>query len=127
MNQDKITYTNVYLKFKELFAGHDDFLNKTEKENRIDPADGSHVPFEMAVVPFLLHLADIGDEESLRKAFAFLEQMATSEDKEVQAVLQFSVLEPLADDDEGYAKIKKYLGKETLSYLPYLRQYLNID
>lgn len=127
MKQEDITYANVYSKFKKLFADNDGFLNKTEKENRVDPADGSHVPFEVVVVPFLLHLADTHDEAGLAKAFSFLEQMAVSQDKEVQAVLQFSVLEPLVDNDENYAKIKNYLGKETLSYLPYLRQYLSLD
>ncbi len=127
MKQKNITYANVYSKFKESFADNDEFLNKKEEENRIDPSDGSHVPFEMVVVPFLLHLVGTHDETGLAKAFSFLEQMAASQDKEVQAVLQFSVLEPLVDNDENYTKIKKYLGKETLSYLPYLRQYLSLD
>lgn len=75
---------------------------------------GAHNIFGDILNPFLIEaLHKNENEELLKKVFAFLERMATSNDSLVQEVLGCTVLERIGDDKAILKKAKKYMKEET--------------
>lgn len=119
-----MNYDKLYTEFKESVPECISFCNKEEIENLIDNTVGIHVSFAMVVVPYILYILDNKDEKIVQKCFRFLEEMATCQDSKVQEVLDFTILEQLAD--EGRDKIqeyKKYMGMNTLQHCKKVEEY----
>ena len=125
--ENDLSYENAYAKFKSQFPEDQGFFERKEKETCVDPSDGAHLPFGMVVVPFLFRLVDISDEQKIRRCFAFFEKISLSSDKELSAVVQFSILEAIVDNESYFKKLKPYFAKEMLSYFPYLHLYMDFD
>lgn len=106
--EDKLTYQNVYAQFKSLFQEDRGFFEQKERETGIDKGDGAHLLFGMVVTPFLYHLADISDGPKIKKCFSFFDEMSTSSDKELSAVVQFSILEDVVSNKNYFEKLKAY-------------------
>ncbi len=104
--ENKLTFENVYQKFKAELKEDISYITDKEQETGVNDTDGAHIQFGMVVVPYLYHLVDIQDDAKIEKCFAFFDQMATSPDDEMDAIVQFSVLEYVVTDDIYYDKLK---------------------
>lgn len=83
----------------------------------IDDTDGMHVVFGMVIVPYILHIVQNKKTSEINKVFSFLENMAIYKDTKVNEVLDFTVLEQLADEDsDKLRQCKKYMGINTLKH-----------
>jgi hypothetical protein len=70
--------------------------------------------FEDVLQEFLFELLDADrDDPLLPRAFKFLEEMATSQDKEVVNLLWIAILEPLVPQRERLRRSWKYMGGKT--------------
>ena len=79
-----------------------------------DEEPGAHNIFGDIVNPYFLCLLKTEEtQEHLKRVFDFLEEMAKSEDKLVQEVLNCTVLERLGDDKEILKRASKYMGQKT--------------
>lgn len=73
-----------------------------------------HIIFGDVLNPYIITLLREGNaDQTLEKAFDFLEQMAISSDERVQEVLAVTVLEQLGDDPLILEKARQYMGSET--------------
>ena len=59
-----------------------------------------------------------------KRIFRFLEEMANSEDKEVQNVLIVTVLERLGDSEGIFFEAKKYMGEKTNEFSTEIENWL---
>lgn len=83
----------------------------------LDEKDGVHILFGMVIVPYILYLLDEKRDITLKKMSDFLEKMARCDDIKVQEVLDFTILEQLADEwHERMEQCKKYMQEKTLEH-----------
>lgn len=117
-------YEDLYNDFKrDIFEGKE-FYEKKEKENSIDESVGMHIIFGLVVVPYIIYLLQIKDISTLKKIFKFLERMAISRDIKVNEVLDFTILEQLADEGHDLLfQCKPYMGTNTLQHCEEIEKY----
>ncbi len=123
--KNNLTYENVYQEFKNEFKEDSSFFTCKEKETSINDTDGAHLQFGMVIVPYLYHLIDLKDDAKIQKCFNFFDRMSNSVDKELSAVVQFSILEDIVTNQKYSNKLEKYFTDEMKSYLPYLHSYID--
>ncbi len=119
-----MNYGKLYSEFKAAVPESVGFCEEKEVENFIDDTVGIHVSFGMIVVPYILYIVDNREDTVIQKIFCFMEQMAICQDIKVQEVLDFTILEQLAD--EGHDKLqecKKYMGMNTLQHCEKVEEY----
>lgn len=119
-----MNYDELYTEFKETVPECIGFCNEKEIENLVDDTVGIHVAFAMVIVPYILYIVNNREENVIQKIFYFMEQMAVCQDIKVQEVLDFTILEQLAD--EGHDKLeecKKYMGMNTLQHCKKVEEY----
>lgn len=119
-----MNYDNLYKEFKTIIHESIDFCNNKEYENHLDETDGIHIFFGMVIVPYFLYLIDNKEVEIIKKVSDFMEKMANCEEVKVQEVLNFTILEQLAD--EGHDRLeqfKKYMQKSTLQHCHFVEKY----
>lgn len=85
--------------------------------------DMPHVVFEDSFVPIIKASLNTGHSD-VDHVFAFIEEMATSEDEEVQNLLLVSVLEALADDGAVRERAKENMLEATYSLYQELSFYM---
>lgn len=116
-------YNELYKSFKEEIPESYSFFEVKEKENLIDETDGIHIVFGMVIVPYILHIVQNDKMYEINKVFSFLENMAICEDVKIKEVLDFTVLEQLADEGHDIlGQCKQYMGKtplEIAEQMPY--------
>lgn len=101
-----------------------EYFYKRKAENLIDENSGAHIIFGLILVPFILEQHYNGHVRLLKQIFRFLEKMAVSDDPKVVEVLDFTVLEQLADEENVVlSDLKKYMGPATLQHLASIMQY----
>jgi hypothetical protein len=82
-----------------------------------DQDAGAHNIYSEVLKPYLISLLNSdGHAEALRRVFGFLEQLANHEDRRVQEVVAFSVLEELGGESELVEKARKHMGPKTLEF-----------
>ncbi len=100
------------------------------KENLIDKDTGVHVVFGIIIVPYLVNLLkreSQNDNDILKRAFIFFEEMARSNDKLIQEVLEFTVIESFIDEDEVVLmNAYKYMLSETREASKAVERFFNI-
>lgn len=117
-------YDGIYKTFKEEIPEGYSFFEAKEKENLIDETDGIHIVFGMVIVPYILHIVQNNKLLEINKVFSFLENMAISEDIKIKEVLDFTVLEQLADEGhDTLRQCKRYMGKNTLKHCEEIEKY----
>lgn len=117
-------YENLYREFKENIPESVDFCNKKEKENSIDETVGIHIAFGMVFVPFVLKMVEEQKNSSIKNVFHFMEKMAVCEDVKVREVLDFTILEQLADEGhDTLNECKKYMNSVTLQHCEEIEKY----
>ena len=118
-----MTYESVLdTAFKELpeFKNeYDDFVSK----DIIDNNSGMHIVFSYVFVPMVEKNIKANDKRKLRKICDFLEKMAASNDEEVQAICDQSILEVLCGEYQDKILIPLF-GEKTLEGLYSVRQYI---
>ena len=108
---------------KEIPEGYS-FFEVKEKENLIDETDGIHTVFGMVIVPYILHIVQNDKMLEINTIFSFLENMAICEDVKIKEVLDFTVLEQLADEGHGtLEQCKQYMGTNTLIHCEEVEKY----
>lgn len=117
-------YDELYKAFKEEIPEGLSFFEIKEKENLIDGTDGVHIAFGMVIVPYILHIVQNEKTMEINKVFSFLENMAMCEDIKVNEVLDFTVLEQLADEGHDMLEqCKKYMKKNTIQHCEEIEKY----
>lgn len=117
-------YDELYKTFKEEIPEGYSFFEVKEKENLIDETDGIHIVFGMVIVPYILHIIQNDKMLEINKVFSFLENMAICEDVKIKEVLDFTVLEQLADEGhDTLGQCKQYMKKNTLKHCEEVEKY----
>lgn len=79
-------------------------------------------------MPLIYEFLEKKDDERLKMAFAFFEDMANSDDSRIQELLQFTILENLTtESEEIYKAAQKYIGPETKTFVNQVATYMNIE
>ncbi|MDO4179485.1 MAG: hypothetical protein Q4D21_09930 [Phascolarctobacterium sp.] len=100
-------------------------MEMLETSSHIDTKDGMHVIFGMVVVPYLVHLLDLGDKDKLKRAFEYFEKMASSGDILICEVLEFTILEDLISRGAKNLELaKKFMQHETLESCLKVEKYM---
>ena len=73
-------YDELYKKFISEFPDDEPAINAIAAENAVDNEDGMHIAFGMVVLPFLSRLVEENQTAKIEKAFAYFEEMASSDD-----------------------------------------------
>ena len=80
--------------------------------------------FSFNIFPLIREWCSI-DKHTVNKVFGIFENMANSDETDVLKVLDFSVLEPIADmDDSDRSIIEKYMKAETIDQYQYIRDHM---
>lgn len=117
-------YDELYKNFKERIPVDQAFFEAKEKENLIDETDGIHIIFGMVIVPYILYVVQNNKIIEIKKVFSFLEDMAGCEDVKIKEVLDFTVLEQLADEGpDVLERCKRYMGENTLKHCEEVEKY----
>lgn len=117
-------YDELYKTFKEEIPEGYSFLELKEKEYLIDETDGIHMAFGMVIVPYILHIVQNNKMLEINKVFSFLENMAICEDVKIKEVLDFTVLEQLADEGhDTLEQCKQHMKKNTLKHCEEIEKY----
>ena len=117
-------YDELYKTFKEEIPEGYSIFEVKEKENLIDETDGIHIVFGMVIVPYILHIVQNNKMYEINKVFSFLENMAMCEDVKIKEVLDFTVLEQLADEGhDTLGRCKRYMKKNTLMHCEEIEKY----
>ena len=110
-------YNELYKDFRKIIPECIDFCSMKERENLLDANDGIHIFFGMVIVPYFIYLVDTNQDILAKKVSSFFENMANSEDIKVQEVLDFTVLEQLANEGhDKFEQYKKYMENESLEH-----------
>jgi len=119
-------YDTLYRDFIEKIPESEDYCSLKAKEHLIDDSTGIHVVFGMVIVPYILELAEAKNNYGLQKIFEFLEEMAESEDVKVREVLDFTILEQLADyGGDVLDDVKAFMKQKTLEHCEAIELYFN--
>ena len=117
-------YDELYNTFKKEIPEGCSFFEVKEKENLIDETDGIHIAFGMVIVPYILYIVQNNKMLEINKVFSFLEKMAICEDIKIKEVLDFTVLEQLADEGhDTFGQCKQYMKKNTLKHCEEVEKY----
>ncbi len=127
MKNIKLTFENLYENFKNIFPQYRDFFQNKEKSNLVDENDGAHISFAFCVVPFIFKLVDEGKNDELKKAFEYIEFMASSKDPLISEVVAFTILEKICVDEKYFSYLSVYFGKNTMKLIPLVKQFVKLD
>ena len=117
-------YDELYKTLKKEIPEGYSFFEVKEKKNLIDEIDGIHIVFGMVIVPYILHIVQNNKLLEINKVFSFLENMAICEDVKIRDVLDFTVLEQLADEGhDTFGQCKQYMKKNTLKHCEEVEKY----
>ena len=112
---DKMLYDSLYSDFCELFKEDRRIFEEKQKAQLIEDCDGMHILFGFIVVPYVINLINECENEKVKTAFAFFEEMADSKDAKISEVLEFTVLEGLiARGPKFLNTCKSLMGDKTL-------------
>lgn len=118
-------YELLYDDFLQCFPDDAALLEANARELSVEPSDGMHIMFGIVVVPFILKLVEEKNDEKLKIAFDFFEQMECSKNTMISEVLEFTVLEDLISQEKSVLNYcKSYMGKETLKGCQIVERYM---
>lgn len=119
-------YETLYGDFIEKIPESEKYCSLKAIENLIDDSTGVHVVFGMIIVPYIIEMAESKNNVILQKVFDFLEGMAECEDVKIREVLDFTILEQLADHGgdvlDGF---KTFMKQKTLEHCEAVELYFN--
>ena len=93
------------------------------EKDYLDKDSGNHIVFGYAFVPVLTEAIKSRDRACVERMFAFLEQMAASQDHLVGEVCDFSILEALNDEFDDQVLLT-YMGPETRKDFACIKAYM---
>lgn len=106
-------YKSLYASYLKSIKSLNTELESFRKNEKIDEEDGMHVIFGMVVLPFIFK--NLNNADFLSQSFDFFEEMYECENQLVQEVLDFTILEGIADQNEEIRKVlKSYMKSNTL-------------
>ena len=111
----------------ELFAAVPEIVPVVMKkmaEEEISEEDGMHTIFSFIIVPLIGEWCKT-DKQIGNQIFDFFENMARVDDTGVLEILDFSVLEPIADMNESEREIiENYMKSETMERYQHIRDHM---
>lgn len=109
----KITYENMADKLVEALP---ELRPEYEAELEYwgDEKPGRHVTYGNILNPHIESALESHDEDFLRRAFSFLEELANHDDEKVQEVVGVTVCEGLIGNKKLLPAAKSYMGEATL-------------
>lgn len=119
-----LTYDNLIQEAQNNLPMFKTKYNQLVEDDVIDTESGKHIVFGYAFTPVLSEAIAKDDEETAKKMFLFLEQMASSEDNLVVEVCDQSVLEVLNDQFDDKV-LKRYMGTNTRDGFKAIKQYMS--
>ena len=119
-------YETLYGDFIEKIPESEKYCSLKASENLIDDSTGVHVVFGMVIVPYIIEMAEAKNNSILQKVFDFLEGMAECEDVKIREVLDFTILEQLADHGGDIVDgFKPFMKQKTLEHCEAVELYFN--
>lgn len=119
-------YKSLYASYLKSIKSLNTELELFRKNEKIDTEDGMHVIFGMVVLPFIFR--NLNNVDFLSQSFDFFEEMSECEDHLVQEVLDFTILEGIADQNEETRKvIKSFMRRNTLLSFEKICNYMNLN
>ena len=116
-----LTYETVVQEVLTAIPEVKTYYNKLIEEDVIDSESGAHIVFGYVYVPVLLDAFKTNNTALIKRMFEFLEQMASSSDKECCSVCDFSVLEAINDEIPDNV-LYSYMGAETRLDFDYMKK-----
>lgn len=117
-------YDNLYIEFKKEVPECLEFFRIKEADNLVDETVGVHISFGLVAVPYIGSVVGNKKSEEISKVFNFMEKMAVSDDIKVQEVLDFTILEGLADEGHDVLEqCKKYMKINTVQHCEEVEKY----
>ena len=121
-----LKYDELYKGFISSFSDDKDTINAIAAENAVDDEDGMHIAFGMVVLPFLSRLVEENQTAKIEKAFAYFEEMASSDDHLISEVLEFTVIEGIiALGNDFVSKCISYMKPHTYDSFKAISQNFN--
>ena len=119
-------YDELYKNFIYEFSDDEPAINAIAAENAVDDEDGMHIAFGMVVLPFLSRLVEENQTAKIEKAFAYFEEMASSDDHLISEVLEFTVIEGIiALGNDFVSKCISYMKPHTYDCFKAISQNFN--
>ena len=119
-------YDELYKNFIYEFSDDEPAINAIAAENAVDDEDGMHIAFGMVVLPFLSRLVEENQTAKIEKAFAYFEEMASSDDHLISEVLEFTVIEGIiALGNDFVSKCISYMKPHTYDSFKAISQNFN--
>ncbi|MBQ3848735.1 MAG: hypothetical protein II748_07810 [Clostridia bacterium] len=119
-------YDELYKNFIYEFSDDEPAINAIAAENAVDDEDGMHIAFGMVVLPFLSRLIEEDQTAKIEKAFAYFEEMASSDDHLISEVLEFTVIEGIiALGNDFVSKCISYMKPHTYDSFKAISQNFN--
>ena len=111
-----INYNNlIYIAAENIDEFKKQYLVELERDN-IDKDSGVHTVFSLVFNPILFNAIKHNDEALINKMFKFMEEMEICGDTYVAEVLEFTILEELADEFDESELTKHMLPETKLAY-----------
>lgn len=113
---EKVLYENLAEKLVEVVP---EIRPQYESERQWWGEDmpGAHIIYGDVLDPYLISLLESCDQEdTLKRIFAFLEELANHEDAHVQEVVAVTVCEDLGANKKLLEKARKYMGDTTFRF-----------
>lgn len=118
---EAITFENMSEKLVEKFP---ELRPRYEEECKWweDEVPGQHIIYGDILNPYIVSLLESDEqgssehEATLKRIFAFLEELVNHEDEDIQGVVVTTVLEYLDSPKVQLEKARKYMGETTLGY-----------
>ncbi len=119
-------YEKLYQGFRDLFPEDQGTLDAIAKKKDVDETLGQHTMFGYVVVPFVYSLLKKKNDDKLKKAFAYFEEMAKDPDHLVSEALEFTLLENFLTESKEIADgLRPYMGPETLASAARVSSYMD--
>ena len=119
-------YKSLYASYLKSIKSLNTELESFRKREKIDTEDGMHIVFGMVVLPFIFK--NLNNADFLSQSFGFFEEMSKCENHLIQEVLEFTILEGIADQGEGTRNtLKSFMKSNTLIIFEKICDYMNLN
>lgn len=120
-----MNYDDLYENFIETVPKAKEFCEPLVKADGVDKSDGMHWFFGVYVVPFIMHIDENDDIETMEQIASFLEMAETSGQEDIAGVIEQSVMESILDKrKEIVSKYSSLWGSETKAAFKAVGEYI---
>ena len=118
-----LSYDNLLSEALKALPEMKEEYDKLISQDEIDKNSGMHIVFDYTLIPIILRSVKDNNKAILKICFQFIEQMASSEDRLVGEVCDFSILERLNDELDD-SVLLPLLGEKSKENFYDIKQYM---